>query len=218
MEEIGTAFGMLSFLAVAGFIVYIVVKKAGEDKVEHRPVENKQDSVIMNTLKNITEHIPGMSESDKELAQQKGSWYTTADFPQTWEYITNSFKNDRSIFPNDLQHQWQEFRPDPNYRTMLLQINWKDIGKHEPGINLGGVYGSTPGYQNPTFHHQVKLILTLKPLEPAGTEVQFQFTVVQEPVSLMPNPLSLQVVRHTNHRLKSLCLQLSQDPNRGSIF
>lgn len=210
MEEIGTAFFLLVFAFIAGFILITVLKKSGAFD-EKRPIESKE-SQILKAVKNIAQKIPGMSEEDRELAQQSGTWFTTADLSQTWEYLLNHFKNNPQVLTG-FQYAWKRIDDNHSYRMIRMLASWRD---HIPGA-ISPV-ANAPDSPSMDIEHQVVLMLKFQPLDDGGTAIAFEYQIMSSPPQLFQSPPALSLVSGTNRIIRNLCLQLTQNPDRGSIF
>lgn len=194
---IGLAQGL--FLTVfLGLMIFLANKFQNKEK---RPgVE--QEPVLLKNFKAIFSKLPGLNPEDKILGEDKGTFYSTADINFVWERVVDNLT--RFPIMNDPKYGWRNVQPDQPYRRIILDANWSDKQKW-----VGPTAGSDTMVD---YNFRLRAILQFEQLEAGGTAIHFDYTFSGADL------LGEKLKRGTNARLRNICLQLTQDPTRGTPF
>ncbi len=202
--------GMVFLVGGIATIFYV----SSKNQEEERP-GSQQESQILKALKNLGNKIPGMTPDDHELSQTSGTWYTAASLPLVWEAVCLQFKNHPIA-----QHKyaWQKINAVEAYKKIYFDASWKDIVR---GIDSPIPNG--PRYPDHERETAIQLELTFEPLETDGTAIHFSYRSHTNDISVFLGDNSWDsharhLIRGSNLWLRTICLNLTQDPGRGSIF
>lgn len=132
-------------------------------------------------------------ENEQELMANQGIWRTTAPFPNVWERVVRSLSMD----PVLVNYRWN-VQADQAYKEITLTATVDQ--QHGPLV-------------------QATIIGKLKfePLENGGTIVNYAYTT-QTANLQNKNSVCERMKKFTNHRLRTICAELNQDPNKGLPF
>lgn len=188
---------LLFLSALIGGMFYL----SNRAKQNKRPGD-EQEPELLKGLKALLDKLPGLSEEDKILGQDKGTFYSTADFDYVWERVVDDFKR----FPvmNDPKYSWRKVQDDKPYHRMILDADWSDKQKW-----VGPSAGTDRVID---YNFRLRCVLQFQELEAGGTAINFEYTFSG------PDIIGERLKRGTNTRLRSICLQLTQDPTRGTPF
>lgn len=199
MEIIGIAIAQLLFIGGAvAFVIWLTTKLGNKDK---RPgVE--QEPELLKGIKGIFEKLPGLSAEDREIGENKGTFYTTAPFENVWERFVDIFTR-HPIF-HDLKYNWKDIKADLAYKRFIMNASWKEQY----------TLVAPPGAYDSKVENVISISCTLnfEELEAGGTAIHFSYDINRPDIS------AEKLKRETNKRLRAICLQMTQDPSRGIPF
>jgi hypothetical protein len=181
-----------------GLIIFIVNKYHNAEK---RPGA-EQEPELVKSFKAIFSKVPGLKPEDKILGEDKGTFYSTADISFVWERVVDTLTR----FPvmNDPKYGWREVKPDQPYRRIIMNASWTEKQKY-----VGPTAGSDTTVD---YNFRLMAILQFEQLEAGGTAIHFDYKFSAADM------IGERLKRGTNDRLRSICLQLTQDPTRGTPF
>lgn len=201
MEIIGIAIFQLLFIGSAiGGLIWLVVKLEAKKKDQRPGVE--QEPELLKGIKGIMEKLPGLSPEDQEIGKNEGTFYTTAPIDNVWERCLDVFT--RHPVSYNRQYNWREFKPDQAYRRFIMSVDWTE--RHTL-VGPPGTFDSK--MENLT---SITCTLNFEDLEGGGTAIHFRHDINRLDIN------AEKLKRETNKRLRSICLQMTQDPSRGIPF
>lgn len=131
--------------------------------------------------------------NEHELMANQGMWRTTAPFPNVWETVVRSLDVE-PVMPN---RRWL-IKPQLTYKEIVLTATVDQ--EHGPLVQA-----------------TITGVLKFEPLADGGTIINYTYTT--ETANLQNTNGSCEKLKKlTNNRLRRLCAELSQDPNRGLPF
>ena len=195
---IGLVQGLFLTAIIAG-LVFFNHKFGNREK---RPGA-EQEPELLKSFKAIFSKLPGLNPDDQILGQDKGSFFSTADINFVWERAVDNLTR----FPvmDNKKYNWRHIQPDQPYRRIILNADWSD--KHK----LVSGHPNAPDSMMETSF-TLMCILQFEQLEAGGTAIHFDYRFSG------PDLLGERLKRNTNARLRNICLQLTQDPTRGTPF
>ncbi|MBX9723281.1 MAG: hypothetical protein K2X81_17895 [Candidatus Obscuribacterales bacterium] len=131
--------------------------------------------------------------NEHELKANQGVWRTSAPFPNVWETVVRSLDVD-PVMPN---RRWA-IRADLPYKEIILTAT------------LDQEHG-------PICQATITANLKFEPLADGGTIINYTYTTVTNNLQ-NTNGSCERLKKLTNNRLRRLCAELSQDPNKGLPF
>lgn len=204
MEIIGIAIVQLLFLAGCVALFIFIGKKLPKDD---RPASNQDKPALLGGIQNIINKIPGLSETDKEINADKGTFYTTAPLSNVWERLIEVMTR-HPIHP-DPRYQWKDFKVDEPYNRIQMRAGWSETQRY---------VGPPGGFDtNQQYTCTVTCSITLEDLASGGTAVHFEHSIYNATLHNF-DLMASKIKRDTNDRLRIICLQMTQDPNRGMPF
>lgn len=131
--------------------------------------------------------------NEHELTANQGMWRTSAPFPNVWETVVRSLEVD-PVMPN---RPWA-IRAELPYKEIILTAT---VDKEH----------------GPIVQATITAKLKFEPLADGGTIINYTYTTVTGNLQ-NTNGSCERLKKLTNNRLRSLCAELSQDPNKGLPF
>lgn len=194
---------LMQLLFLGGFIAFLVwlsIKLDAKKKDQRPGVE--QEPELLKSLKGILEKLPGLSPEDKEIGENQGTFYTTAPFSNVWERCVDVFT--RQPVGYDPKYNWKKITPDQAYSRFIMLGEWKE--QH--------TLVAPPGAYDSKIENLISITCTLRfeQLDAGGTAIHFTYDINRFDIN------AEKLKRETNRRLRTICLQMTQDPSRGIPF